>query len=132
MKKTLMLVTSKSSSIGVDQLAGPIGIGKGYFQMLSAPEGWKLALSFTVLFNINLAILNMLPFPVLDGGHITLSLLEIITGRPVKARVLEAIQTAFVLMILGLFLYITSKDVGSFFGSKKTNTEMRFAPSKAP
>ncbi len=132
MKKTLMLVTSKSSSIGVDQLAGPIGIGKGYFQMLTAPEGWKLALSFTVLFNINLAILNMLPFPVLDGGHITLSLLEIITGRPVKARVLEAIQTAFVLMILGLFLYITSKDVGSFFGSKKTNTEMRFAPSKAP
>jgi regulator of sigma E protease len=128
MKKTLALVTSKHSSIGVDQLAGPIGIGKGYFQMLTAPDGWKLALGFTVLFNINLAILNMLPFPVLDGGHITLSLLEIITRRPVKARVLEFIQTAFVMMILGLFLYITSKDIGSFFGGKKANTEMRFEP----
>jgi len=128
MKKTLSLVTSSDSSIGVDQLAGPIGIGKGYFQMLTSPDGWKLALGFTVLFNINLAILNMLPFPVLDGGHITLSLLEIITRRPVKARVLEFVQTAFVLMILGLFIYITSKDVGSFFGGPKTNTEMRFEP----
>jgi len=128
MKKTLQLVSSKESSIGVDQLAGPIGIGKGYFQMLTSPDGWKLALGFTVLFNINLAILNMLPFPVLDGGHIMLSFLEIVTGRPVKARVLEVIQTAFVLLILGLFIYITSKDVGSFFGGKKTNTEMRFEP----
>jgi len=130
MKKTLLLVTSRTSSIGVDQLAGPIGIGKGYYQMLTMPDGWKLALGFTVLFNINLAILNMLPFPVLDGGHITLSFLEIITRRPVKARVLEFVQTAFVLMILGLFIYITSKDVGSFFGGEKANTEMRFTPTE--
>lgn len=132
MKKTIQLVTSRSSSIGVDQLAGPVGIGKGYFDMLtSSPDGWKIALAFTVLFNINLAILNMLPFPVLDGGHITLSLLEIIAGRPVQARVLEFIQTGFVLMIFGLFLYITSKDVGSLIpGGKKANQEIQFEPSK--
>ncbi len=128
MKKTLQLVTSKHSSIGVDQLAGPAGIGKGYYQMLtSSPDGWKLALAFTVLFNVNLAILNMLPFPVLDGGHIVLSIMELIAGRPVKARVLEFVQTAFVLLILGLFLYITSKDIGSFFGKKP---KMEFAPTK--
>ncbi len=130
MKKTLLLVTSSKSSIGVDQLAGPIGIGKGYYQMLTMPDGWKLALGFTVLFNINLAILNMLPFPVLDGGHITLSFLEIITRRPVKARVLEFVQTAFVLMILGLFIYITSKDVGSFFGGGSKRQPVEFAPTK--
>lgn len=130
MKKTLLLVTSSRSSIGVDQLAGPIGIGKGYYQMLTMPDGWKLALSFTVLFNINLAILNMLPFPVLDGGHITLSFLEIIMRKPVKARVLEFVQTGFVLMILGLFIYITSKDVGSFFSNGKEPVKVEFAPSK--
>ena len=120
MKKTLQLVSSKDSSIGIDQLAGPIGIGKGYFQMFtSSSDGWKMALSFTVLFNINLAILNMMPFPVLDGGHITLSLLEIIFRRPVKARVLEVVQTGFVLIIFSLFLYITSKDVGSLIPGKK-------------
>jgi len=132
MKKTLMLVTSSKSSIGVDQLAGPIGIGKGYYDMLTSPDGWKIALAFTVLFNINLAILNMLPFPVLDGGHITLSLLEIIMGKPVQARILEVVQTAFVLMILGLFLYITSKDVGSLpiFGGGEERQPIEFAPLK--
>ncbi|MGB0992966.1 MAG: site-2 protease family protein, partial [Akkermansiaceae bacterium] len=90
-------------------------------------DGWKLALAFTVLFNINLAILNMLPFPVLDGGHITLSLLEIIAGRPVKARILEVVQTGFVLLIFGLFLYITSKDIGSFIpGGERQKGELKF------
>lgn len=128
MKKTLQLVVSRDSSIGVDQLAGPAGIGKGYYQMLtSSSDGWKLALAFTVLFNINLAILNMLPFPVLDGGHITLSLMEMIAGRPVKARILEFVQTGFVLLIFGLFLYITSKDIGSFIpGGERQKGELKF------
>ena len=72
MYTTITKVVSSQSDVGVQHLAGPIGIGKGYYQMLTSPDGWKMALSFTVLFNINLAILNMLPFPVLDGGHITL------------------------------------------------------------
>ena len=132
MKKTLYLVTSRSSSIGVDQLAGPVGIGKGYYEMLtSSSNGWKLALAFTVLFNINLAIINMLPFPVLDGGHITLSLLELIAGRPVHAKILEIVQTGFVLVIFGLFIYITSKDIGAFIpGGKKATQEIQFEPSK--
>jgi len=92
MYTTITKVISSKSDVGVQHLAGPIGIGKGYFQMLTSPNGWKLALAFTVLFNINLAILNMLPFPVLDGGHITLSLLEIIAGRPVHAKILEVVQ----------------------------------------
>jgi regulator of sigma E protease len=116
----------------VQHLAGPIGIGKGYYQMLTSPDGWKMALSFTVLFNINLAILNMLPFPVLDGGHITLSLLEIIARRPVQPRVLEFVQSVFVLMIMGLFLFITSKDVGSFFTDpKESKTPVFEAPGKS-
>lgn len=132
MKKTIQLVTSSESSIGVDQLAGPVGIGKGYYEMLtSSANGWKIALAFTVLFNINLAILNMLPFPVLDGGHITLSLLEIIAGRPVQPRVLEFIQTGFVLVIFGLFIYITSKDIGSLIpGGNKAAQEIKFEPTK--
>jgi regulator of sigma E protease len=119
MYTTITKVISSQSDVGVQHLAGPIGIGKGYYQMLTSPDGWKLALGFTVLFNINLAILNMLPFPVLDGGHITLSILEIIARRPVQPRILEFVQTAFVMMIFGLFLFITSKDVGSFFVGDK-------------
>jgi regulator of sigma E protease len=74
----------------------------------------------------------MLPFPVLDGGHITLSLLEIIARRPVQPRVLEFVQSVFVLMIMGLFLFITSKDVGSFFTDpKESKTPVFEAPGKS-
>jgi regulator of sigma E protease len=129
---TITKVISSQSDVGVQHLAGPIGIGKGYYEMLTAPDGWKLALSFTVLFNINLAILNMLPFPVLDGGHITLSILEIIARRPVQPRVLEFIQSAFVLMIMGLFLFITSKDVGSFFTGEEETGKPVFEQAEDP
>ncbi len=91
-----------------------------------------MALGFTELFNINLAILNMLPFPVLDGGHITLSILEIIARRPVQPRILEFVQTAFVLMIFGLFIFITSKDVGSFFVGDKEDKVPVFEKVVAP
>lgn len=132
MYTTITKVISRHSDVGVQHLAGPIGIGKGYYQMLTSPDGWKLALGFTVLFNINLAILNMLPFPVLDGGHITLSILEIIARRPVHPKVLEMIQTVFVLMIFGLFLFITSKDIGSFFVGEKEDPKPVFEKAAAP
>ena len=82
------------------------------FDMLKTENGWRRLLWFMVLFNVNLAILNMLPLPVLDGGHIVLSIGEMIAGRPVKARLLEVVQTCFALVLLCFFLFITSKDIG--------------------
>lgn len=116
---TLTSLMSPKSSIGVDQLTGPVGIAKIQYQLLQTENGWRRVLAFMVLFNVNLAILNMLPFPVLDGGHITLALLEKIAGRPVKAKPLEVIQTACALALISLMLYVTSKDVGDGFGRKR-------------
>ena len=77
-------------------------------------------LSFVVILNVNLAVLNMLPLPILDGGHIVLAIGEAAAGRPVRARVLEVVQTAFALVLLGVFLFITSRDIGDNIpGAKK-------------
>jgi regulator of sigma E protease len=113
---TLAKITSRNSDIGVQHLAGPVGIGGIMFDMLKTEAGWKRLLWFMVLFNVNLAILNMLPLPVLDGGHIVLSFGEMIAGRPVKARFLEVVQTCFALVLLSFFLFITSKDIGDRLG----------------
>jgi len=113
---TLTSLVSPKSSIGIDQLTGPVGIAKIQLHLLQTENGWRRVLAFMVLFNVNLAILNMLPFPVLDGGHITLAILEKIAGRPVKAKPLEVIQTACALALISLMLYVTSKDVGDSFG----------------
>jgi regulator of sigma E protease len=116
---TLTSLISPQSSIGVDQLTGPVGIAKIQYQLLQSENGWRRVLAFMVLFNVNLAILNMLPFPVLDGGHITLAVLEKIAGRPVKAKPLEIVQTACALALISLMLYVTSKDVGDSFGRSR-------------
>nr|MCU0780375.1 RIP metalloprotease RseP [Akkermansiaceae bacterium] len=113
---TISGLLSPKSKIGVDHLSGPVGIAKHKFALLKGEFPWQRLLAFMVLFNVNLAVLNLLPFPVLDGGHITLSVLEAIARRPVQARVLETIQTAFALLLVGLMLYVTSKDLFDPFG----------------
>ena len=64
-----------------------------------------------MILNVNLAILNLLPIPVLDGGHIVLALIESIRRKPVNMRVLEVVQTSCAVMIIGYMLYITFFDV---------------------
>lgn len=129
MVATIKALVSPKSSVGIDQLSSPIGIAKAKFDLLSTDEnGWRRLLAFLVLINVNLAIFNMLPFPVLDGGHTTLALMEWVARRPVKARVLEYVQSACALLLISLFLYITSKDIGGFFGPKEKNEKVTFAP----
>jgi len=113
---TITSVIAPDSSIGVDHLSGPVGIAKMQYHLLQTEDGWRRILAFMVLFNVNLAVLNMMPFPVLDGGHITLALLEKITGRPVKAKALEILQTACALLLISLMLFVTTKDIGDSFG----------------
>jgi regulator of sigma E protease len=107
---------ASDSSIGVGHLSGPVGIATLQYQLLQMDDGWRRILAFMVLFNVNLAVLNMMPFPVLDGGHITLAILEKIFGRPVKAKPLEILQTACALALISLMLFVTSKDIGDKFG----------------
>jgi regulator of sigma E protease len=109
---TITRVISPASSIGVGHLSGPVGIAKLQYRMLSMDHPWQRILGFMVLLNINLAILNMMPFPVLDGGHITLATMEAIAGRPVKAKVLEFLQIGFAAMLFSLMIFVTSKDIG--------------------
>ena len=129
MVATIGALISPSSSIGVDQLSGPISIAKAKYDLLNTDaDGWRRLLAFLVLINVNLAIFNMLPFPVLDGGHTTLAIMEWVARRPVKARILEYVQSACALLLISLFLYITSKDIGGFFGPKEKTEKVTFAP----
>jgi len=128
---TISSVASPKSSIGVDHLSGPVGIFTMKFKLLQTDNGWRRILAFMVLFNVNLAVLNMLPLPVLDGGHITLAVLEKIAGRPVKAKVLEVVQTVFALGLISLMLFVSSKDISDLFRGGKKGTEVVFPATPA-
>lgn len=99
----------RTTGIGVGDLSGPVGIG----QMLwhSIRLDLRLALAFTVLLNINLAVINLLPIPVLDGGHIVFSLVEMIRRRPLHHRVMEVTNTVFVALLITFMVYVTFNDL---------------------
>jgi regulator of sigma E protease len=122
MLTTLQAILAKNSNIDIQHLSGPVGIGDAMFGIIRTDEALRRILWFMVVLNINLAIMNMLPLPVLDGGHIVLAIGEQIAGRPVKLRVLEIIQTGFVIVLLSLFAYITSKDIGALFPGNQKET----------
>jgi regulator of sigma E protease len=87
---------------------------------------------FSVILNVNLALLNLLPLPVLDGGHIMLSLIEIIRRRPVSARILNSIQSGFAVLLIGFMIYIAFFDIGDWARSARGDREVPviFAPQK--
>jgi regulator of sigma E protease len=103
------LAHSKQTGVGLKDLSGPPGI----LAMLAAyvNSDWRLALSFLVLLNINLAIINLLPIPVLDGGHIVMALVERLFGRPLPRRLIEYTTTAFALLLIGFMAYVSYNDV---------------------
>ncbi len=99
------LYHSEKTGIGAKDLAGPVGIlGMLANQVMI---DYRLALSFMVLLNINLAILNLLPIPVLDGGHIMMSLYEAIFRRPVSIKFQEYATGIFAVLLIGFMLYVT-------------------------
>jgi regulator of sigma E protease len=103
------LLHSKETGVGAKDMSGPIGI----LAMLAAQVNidYRLALSFLVLLNVNLAFINLLPFPVLDGGHILLAIIERIRRRPMNVKVLEYAFTAFAVLLISFMLYVTFFDL---------------------
>jgi regulator of sigma E protease len=97
-------------------MSGPVGILRVYYMLFQSDRGWQLALWFSVVLNVNLAILNMLPIPVLDGGHIVLAIIESIRRKPVNIRILEFVQTGCAVVIIGYMAYVSFFDIGDWFG----------------
>jgi regulator of sigma E protease len=103
------LVHSHETGVGAKDLTGPIGI----LTMLAVwvKTDYRLALNFLVLLNMNLAIINLLPIPVLDGGHILMSLVEKVRRRPMNVKFVEYVTTGFAVMLISFMLYVAFFDI---------------------
>ncbi|MCL1057645.1 sigma E protease regulator RseP [Shewanella gelidimarina] len=95
-----------TGDISVKNLSGPISIAQGAGN--SANVGLVYFLGFLALISVNLGIINLLPLPVLDGGHLLYYFVEVITGRPVPEKVQEIgfrIGAALLLMLMSVALF---------------------------
>jgi regulator of sigma E protease len=127
------LIYHKQTGVGAKDLSGPVGI----LAMLAAwvNTDYRLALNFLVLLNVNLAILNLLPIPVLDGGHILLAMVEKVRRRPISGKLIEYTTAAFAVLLISFMLYVTFFDIRRFslfkaMFSKDVQIEQADAPAK--
>jgi len=130
MIETFGALFARHSDIKPQHLGGAVKIMDVYYHLFQSEEGWRLALWFSVLMNVNLAVLNMLPIPVLDGGHILLAILEGIRRKPIPARVIGFVQTGCAVALISFMVYLAFYDVQdlSWNRSKAKPVEIRFAP----
>ncbi len=97
-------------------LAGPIGIAREIGR--AADYGWRNVVFFTAAISISLAILNLLPIPVLDGGHLLFFAIEIVNGGPLSLRKREiATQVGFFLLV-SLMIFAFYNDIMKLFFHK--------------
>ncbi len=106
------LITREAS---IDEVAGPVGI----FQMtgVTIQMGWTTYVGFMALISISIGLLNIMPFPVLDGGHLVIILIEGISRKTISTKVKLVIQQLGIALLLILFLAVTYHDVSRLFAN---------------
>ena len=109
MQRTLYALLNTNSDVGLKNMSGPVGIIHGLNIM--ARQGWVDFIWFLALINVNLAIFNLLPIPVLDGGHMLFATLSKILRRPLPISIMVNLQTAFVSLLLLFIVYVTFFDL---------------------
>jgi membrane-associated protease RseP (regulator of RpoE activity) len=105
---TLGRLFDRGSDIQVKQLASVISITKTYYNL---SEDIRRVLWFTVLINLNLAVLNLLPIPVLDGGHMLIATIQRFTKGLLSNKAVIILQYTFMALLLSLMAYIILHDV---------------------
>jgi regulator of sigma E protease len=98
-----------SGTLNPKYMSGPVGIVHVVHQ--SWMVGVKEALFWMAIISLNLGIVNLLPIPVLDGGHIMFSLLEAVTKRRLRSKTMERLIIPFVGLLIAFFFYVTYQDI---------------------
>ncbi|WLP95370.1 RIP metalloprotease RseP [Psychrobacter sp. M13] len=102
-----------SGVIGLDNLSGPITIAKVAKQ--SFDISWEMVLSTAALISLSLAVLNLLPIPVLDGGHLVYYIIELIRGKPLSEGVQIVGANIGLLLLLGFMVLAIGNDISRLF-----------------
>jgi len=111
---------SKETGVSVRNIQGPVGILPAWWYEIVL-GGIRRGMVIAVLLNINLAILNLLPFPVLDGGHILFAVVEILRRKPLNTRLVHITSMASAVALITFIAYVSWN-----------NLEQWFLPDRAP
>ncbi len=117
--KSIRAIFDRSNPVGIGAFSSPVGI---FVKMKVMFEyGAMYGLSFVVMISVALAIFNLLPIPILDGGHIVLALMEIVARRKLPPKFVRPVFYFFFVIIISFALYLVGNDI-----------RLRFVPKYVP
>ncbi|QIB69034.1 RIP metalloprotease RseP [Aminipila butyrica] len=101
-----------SGDVSTKELTGPIGITKAVSD--SVKYGYVYVANLAALISLNLAIVNMLPFPALDGGRLLFLIIRKVTGRAITDDMEAKVHFIGIMLLFALMIYVTWQDIGRF------------------
>jgi regulator of sigma E protease len=125
--RTVWGLINPRSDIGLSKVSGPLGIVHQFH--MAAEAGLRTVLRLTILINVNLAILNLLPIPVLDGGQIVFATIGRLRGRSLPVNFIVTTQSIFVVLIFSLVVYISIFDVRRWSRDNRDSHALAPAPA---
>ena len=98
---------------GYENLSGPVGVFEVTSQAVD--QGFESYLLLVALISLNVGIFNALPLPILDGGRVIILLIEALIGRPLSEKAINVLMGVSLVIILGLFVFVTWQDIVRLF-----------------
>lgn len=126
--RTFASLLNPNSDVGISKLSGPIGITRVFH--MAAQADIRYVLWFTILVNVNLAIFNLLPIPVLDGGHMAFATIGKLRGRALSPKFMATAQSVFMVILFSMIIYVSFFDVRRWNRDVQAERTEKSAPAK--
>jgi len=128
--RTIWSLINPHSDIGISKLTGPVGIVRIFHS--AAEAGIRPVLMFTILLNMSLAIFNLLPIPVLDGGQMMFATIGRLRGRALPVNFIMAANSVFILLLLSMVIYVSVFDVRRLNRDRAADAAAGVPPAATP
>ncbi|CAM3124099.1 RIP metalloprotease RseP [Rariglobus hedericola] len=126
--RTFASLVNPQSDVGISKLSGPVGIARVFH--MAAQADIRYVLWFTILVNVNLAIMNLLPIPVLDGGHMLFATIGKLRGRNLPAQFIATTQSVFMVLLFSMMIYVSFFDVRRWNRDSRAERAEQTAPAE--
>jgi len=120
---TLSTLANRNSDIGISHMSGPVGI----IRVIHTASQYSIldTLWIVIFINVSLAFFNLLPIPVLDGGHILFAAISKLRNKPINPNLLASLQGSFMILLFGMMIYVTFFDFSRWATDSSRRSEYR-------
>ena len=126
--RVLWSLLQPQSDIGFSKLSGPVGIGRIFWDASEAGILWVVWIA--ILVNVNLAVFNLLPIPVLDGGHMLFATIGKLRGRALTPGFIAGAQSVFIVLLFTMIIYVSFFDVRRLRRDNRTEPPAKETPAE--